>query len=117
MATTQIPINPLKNQLLAALPAASYDRLRPHLKPMALQRGQALYEAGERLESVYFPIDAIISLLNVLKNGTSGEIAVIGNEGIVGIALLLGNPSMPTRAVVQSAGHGYRLAGHLFKQE
>ncbi|WP_295444382.1 Crp/Fnr family transcriptional regulator [uncultured Thiodictyon sp.] len=117
MAMLQNPTNPLNNKLLSALPAAMYERLLPHLQLIAMSRGQTLYEAGERLEHVYFPINAIVSLLNVLENGTSGEIAVIGNEGIVGIALFLGDPTMPTRAVVQSAGYGYRLTGHLFKEE
>ncbi len=114
---TASPPNPRSNHLLAVLPAPVFDRLAPHLELVSLPLGEALYESGGRLSHVYFPTDAIVSLLNVMENGASAEIAVIGNEGILGIALFLGSDSMPNRAVVQSAGHAYRLKGQVFKQE
>jgi CRP-like cAMP-binding protein len=110
-------LNPRSNHLLAVLPAPVFDRLAPHLKLVSLPLGEALCESGGRLSHVYFPTDAIVSLLNVMENGASAETAVIGNEGILGIALFLGSDSMPNRAVVQSAGHAYRLKGQVFKQE
>jgi CRP-like cAMP-binding protein len=85
------------------------------LVPMPL--GEALYESGDRLNHVHFPTTAIVSLLYVMENGASAEIAVVGNDGIVGIALFMGGETMPNRAVVQSAGHAYRLKGALLKQE
>jgi CRP-like cAMP-binding protein len=85
------------------------------LVPLPL--GEALYESGDRLNYVYFPTTAIVSLLYELEDGASAEIAVVGNEGIVGIALFMGGDTMPNRAVVQSEGHGYRLPGQLLKQE
>ncbi|MFA6504805.1 MAG: Crp/Fnr family transcriptional regulator [Treponemataceae bacterium] len=84
---------------------------------MSLQLGDALYESGGRMSYVYFPTTAIVSLLSVMENGSSAEIAVVGNEGIVGIALFMGGETMPNRAVVQSAGHAYRLDGQILKQE
>ena len=109
--------NPRQNHLLAVLPEAESERLFPHLEPIPLPLGKALYESGERLNHVYFPTTAIVSLLYVMENGASAEIAVVGREGIVGIALFMGGETMPNRAVVQSAGHGYRLKGHLLTQE
>jgi CRP-like cAMP-binding protein len=114
---TPTPPNPRSNHLLAVLPTPVFDRVAPHLELVSLPLGEALYESGGRLSHVYFPADAIVSLLNVMENGASAEIAVIGNEGILGIALFLGSDSMPNRAVVQSAGHAYRLKGQVFKQE
>src|SRR5512147_1988758 len=102
---------PRQNHLLAVLPSPASDRLFGHLEPVTLPLGEALYESGDRLEHVYFPTTAIVSLLYELENGSSAEIAVIGNEGIVGIALFMGGDTMPNRAVVQSAGDGYRLKG------
>jgi CRP-like cAMP-binding protein len=84
---------------------------------VAMPLGKALYESGDRLSHVYFPTTAIVSLLFVMENGASAEIAVVGNDGIVGIALLMGGETMPNRAVVQSAGHAYRLNGQLLKQQ
>ena len=109
--------NPLDNHLLGVLPASICERLFPHLEPTPLPLGMALYESGGQLNHVYFPTSAIVSLLYVMENGASAEIAVVGNEGMVGIALFLGGETMPNRAVVQSAGHALRLKGHLFKQE
>jgi len=106
-----------ENHLLAVLPDSDSQRLRPFLELVALPLGKALYESGETLNHVYFPTTAIVSLLYELENGSSAEIAVVGNEGIVGIALFMGGDTMPNRGVVQSAGHAYRLSGQLLKQE
>ena len=111
------PPSPQANRLLAVLPPDIRDRLVPHLELVSLPLGQALYESGGRLEYVYFPVDAIVSLLSVTENGSSAEIAVVGNDGLLGIALFLGSETMPNRAVVQSAGHAYRLKGSVFKRE
>jgi CRP-like cAMP-binding protein len=99
------------------LPEAERERLFPHLEPITMPLGRALYESGDRLEHVYFPTTAIVSLLYIMEDGASAEIAVVGNEGIVGIALFMGGETMPNRAVVQSAGHAYQLSGQLLKQE
>ena len=109
--------NPLQNQLLAVLPRPESERLFPHMEQVSLPLGKALYESGDRLDHVYFPTTAIISLLYVMENGASAEIAVVGREGIVGIALFMGGDTMPNRAVVQSEGHGYRLPGTLLQRE
>ncbi len=109
--------NPRQNHLLAVLPESESERLFPQLEPVSLPLGQALYESGDRLSHVYFPTTAIVSLLYVMENGASAEIAVVGNEGVVGIALFMGGETMPNRAVVQSAGHGYRLKGNVLNQE
>ena len=101
--------SPRQNHLLAALPAADYERLLPDLELVPLPLGWAVYEAGGQLGYVYFPTTSIVSLLYVMENGASAEIAVTGNDGLVGIALFMGGESTPSRAVVQSAGYGYRL--------
>jgi CRP-like cAMP-binding protein len=111
------PPEPARNHLLSALPRDEYEHLLPHLEPVTLPLGKALYESGDRLSHVYFPSTAIVSLLYVMENGASAEIAVVGNEGIVGIALFMGGETMPNRAVVQSAGAAYRLQGQLLKHE
>lgn len=116
MSTSPLP-DPRQNHLLSALPEDVSDRLFPHLEPISLPLGKTLYESGGRLDHVYFPTTAIVSLLYVMENGASAEIAVVGNEGVVGIALFLGGETMPNRAVVQSAGHGYRLKGQDLKLE
>ena len=108
---------PRQNHLLDALPAAEFDRLSPHLELVAMPLGEALYESGGQLQHVYFPTTSIVSLLYVLANGASAEIAVVGNEGILGISLFMGGETTPSRAVVQSAGYGYRLKAQLLKQE
>jgi len=112
-----IPPEPRLNHLLAALPDAEWQRWRPQLEPVDLPLGQVLYESGSTLSHVYFPTTAIVSLLYVMENGASAEIAVVGNEGIVGISLFMGGESTPSRAVVQSAGLGYRLAAQSIKDE
>jgi CRP-like cAMP-binding protein len=109
--------SPKQNHLLAALPGADYERLLPDLERVPLELGLALYESGGEQEYVYFPIASIVSLLYVMRDGPSAEIAVVGNEGVVGIALFMGGESTPSRAVVQSAGHAYRLKGGLLKTE
>ena len=108
---------PIKNHLLAALPHAASQRWLSHLEPVDLSLGEVLYESGTTLSHVYFPTTAIISLLYVMENGASAEIAVVGNEGIVGISLFMGGESTSSRAVVQSAGKGFRLKAQLMKQE
>jgi len=108
---------PDENDLLAALPAADYQRLRPDLELVPLPLGLAVYESGGKLDYVYFPIDCIVSLLYVMKDGASAEIAVVGHEGLVGVALFMGGESTPSRAVVQSAGHAYRLPSKVLKRE
>jgi CRP-like cAMP-binding protein len=109
--------SPAQNHLLAALPKEEYEFLFPHLEKIAMPLGEVLYESGGELRYVYFPTTSIISLLYVMENGASAEIAVIGNEGIIGIALFMGGKTMPNRAVVQSAGHAYRLKAALIQKE
>ena len=120
MSNEPTPVNtpdPRQSHLLAVLPESESKRLHPHLELIQLSLGRALYESGDQLNHVYFPTTAIVSLLYELENGSSAEIAVVGNEGIVGIALFMGGDTMPNRAVVQSAGYAYRLPGQLLKQE
>jgi len=109
--------NPKKNHLLESLPEAEWKRLEPVLEEVDLPLGMVLYESGSTLSHVYFPTTAIVSLLYVMENGSSAEIAVVGNEGIVGVALFMGGESTPSRAVVQSAGKGYRLGAARMKTE
>lgn len=109
--------DPRDNYLLAALPEAEWQRWMPRLEHVDLPLGKVLYESGATLTHVYFPITAIVSLLYVLENGASAEIAVVGNEGIVGVSLFMGGGSTPSRAVVQSAGEGFRLSSELMKKE
>lgn len=109
--------DPRSNRLLAALPDAEYSRWLPYLELVDMPLGEVLFESGSRLDHVYFPIDSIVSLLYVMENGASAEIAVVGREGLVGISLFMGGGSTPSRAVVQSAGVGPRLtAGRLMKE-
>ena len=114
--TAPIP-DPRDNQLLAALPAMEWQRWQPHLEPMMLSLGQVLYESGDTMRYVYFPTTAIVSLLYVMEDGASAEIAVVGLEGMVGVSLFMGGESTPSRAVVQSAGHGFRLRSQIMKDE
>ena len=106
-----------KNQLLGSLPDAEWNRWAPSLERVQMPLGQVLYEPGVALGYVYFPITAIVSLLYVMENGASAEIAVVGNEGIVGVSLFMGGESTPSRAVVQSGGVGCRLKSQMIKQE
>jgi CRP-like cAMP-binding protein len=105
------------NHLLAALPDDEWQRWLPQLESVDMPLGQVLYESGSTLSHVYFPTTCIVSLLYVMENGASAEIAVVGNEGIVGISLFMGGESTPSRAVVQSAGRGLRLKAQMMKDE
>jgi CRP-like cAMP-binding protein len=108
---------PRNNSLLAALPDAEWQRWRHFLEKVEMPLGEVLYESGATLTHVYFPTTSIVSLLYVMENGASAEIAVVGNEGLVGVSLFMGGESTPSRAVVQSAGHGLRLKAQLMKEE
>jgi len=108
--------NPKDNHLLAALPEATYQGLLPLLERMPMPLGLSVYESGGAQGYVYFPTSSIVSLLYVLADGASAEIAITGNEGLVGISLFMGGETTPSRAVVQSAGEGYRLRGHVLKK-
>ena len=112
-----LPHNPNQNHLLAALPAAEFERLSPHLELAPMLLGQVLYEPGGKMQHAYFPTTGIVSLHYGMESGASAETAGVGNEGIVGMALFMGGDTTPSSAVVQTAGHGFRLAGHLLKQE
>jgi CRP-like cAMP-binding protein len=110
------PHNPRQNHLLAALPADERARFFPHLELVPMPLGDALCESGIQMRHVYFPTTSIVSLLYVMADGASAEIAVVGNEGIVGVSLFMGGETTTSRAVVQSAGHAYRLTGQLLKE-
>ena len=109
--------SPHQNHLLDALPTSDYERLASHLELIPMKLGDVLYEPGVKLRYVYFPTTSIVSLLYVMEDGASAEIAIVGNEGILGISLFMGGETTPSRAVVQSAGHGYRLKAELLKNE
>jgi CRP-like cAMP-binding protein len=111
------PHDPRQNHLLAALPADEYARIRPNLELAPMPLGHVLYEPGVQMRHVYFPTTSIVSLLYVMENGASAEIAVVGNEGVVGVSLFMGGESTTSRAVVQSDGHAYRLKAQLLKDE
>lgn len=108
---------PAANHLLGVLPEQDYERLLPHLESVLLPLGHTVYESGSRIRHVFFPTDGIVSLLNVMRNGASAEIAIVGSEGVIGVALFMGGESTPSRAVVQSAGHAYRLRAEVLKEE
>jgi CRP-like cAMP-binding protein len=109
--------SPKQNQLLAALPATDYARLLPDLEPIAMPLGSVVYESGGHMGYVYFPTSCIVSLLYVMENGASAEIAIAGNEGLVGISLFMGGESTTSQAIVQNAGEGYRLKASVLKKE
>jgi len=109
--------DPRKNRLVAALPHAEWQRWLPELEPVDMALGKVLYESGDTMRHVYFPTTAIVSLLYVMESGASAEIAVVGSEGVVGISLFMGGESTPSRAVVQSAGRGFRLKSQMVKEE
>ncbi|HMH16737.1 MAG TPA: Crp/Fnr family transcriptional regulator [Burkholderiales bacterium] len=111
------PHTPRQNHLLAALPAEDYARLQPDLELVPMPLGWSVYESGSHMSHLYFPTTSIVSLLYVMANGQSAEIAIAGNEGLVGISLFMGGESTPSRAVVQSAGNGYRLKANALKRE
>ncbi|MFD1123383.1 Crp/Fnr family transcriptional regulator [Methylophilus flavus] len=108
---------PQENHLLEALPESDYKRIQPMLEHVHMPLGHTLYESGGQLQHVYFPTTSIVSLLYVLESGASAEIAVVGNEGVLGISLFMGGETTPSRAVVQSAGYGYRMKSNLLKLE
>ncbi len=105
------------NKLLAALPTEAFARLAPHLKRVSLSLGKVIYEPGDTMRWVYFPIDCIVSQINVMEDGHTAEISIIGNEGMLGIAVFMGGNSMPSRALIQSAGDAYRVRAATFKAE
>ena len=109
--------SPNQNHLLAALPTEEFERLSPHLELVPMPLGEMLYEPGEQLRHAYFPTTAIVSLHYAMESGASAESAGVGNEGVVGVALFMGGDTTPSSAVVQTAGHAYRLEGRLLKQE
>jgi CRP-like cAMP-binding protein len=113
----QSPHATTQNRLLAALPPADYARLEAHLELVSMPLGEVLSESGGRMHHVYFPTTSIVSLLYVLEDGSSAEIGVVGNEGLVGISLFMGGQTTPSRAVVRGAGHGYRLKAPLLVEE
>lgn len=114
---SEAPIVPEQNRLLAALPKSAKERIFPRLKLVELKLGDVIYESGQPIEFVYFPTNCIVSLLYVMLNGSSAEISVVGNEGIVGIAVFMGSDSTPSRTVVQSQGFAYRLPASDLKAE
>ncbi len=109
--------NPRENHLLAALSGDVMGRIESHLEMVDMPLGKVLYESGGSLRHVYFPADCIVSLLYVMENGSSAEISVVGNEGLIGLALFMGGETTPSRAIVQSSGHAYRLRGPVLKEE
>jgi CRP-like cAMP-binding protein len=109
--------DPRQNYLLAALPLPEQERLYPHLHLVPMRLGSVVYESGVVLRDVYFPTNSIVSMLYVLADGASAEISVVGNEGLIGIALFMGGETTPSRAIVQSAGFAYRLNGQMLKDE
>jgi CRP-like cAMP-binding protein len=109
--------SPLQNHLLSVLPSNVQERLFPLLELVEMPLGKVIYESGDKLRHVYFPADSIVSLLYVMEDGASAEISVVGNDGMIGIALFMGGESTPSRAVVQSAGYAYRLLAKKFKDE
>lgn len=117
MAKPIRPAEPVENRLLAALPDEEYERLRPSLEHVSFALGEVIYESGGQLEHVYFPTTTIISLLYVMENGSSAEMGLAGNEGVVGIALFMGGGTMPNRAVVQSAGRAVRMKAKALQAE
>jgi CRP-like cAMP-binding protein len=111
------PQSPNQNHLLAALPTTEFERIAPHLELVAMPLGEVLYESSGQLQHVYFPTTAIVSMHYVMENGASSEIAGVGNEGVLGISLFMGGNTTPSRAIVQTAGHGYRLKTRLLMEE
>ena len=117
MSAKPLPHSPNQNRLIAALPTAEFERLAPHLECVPMLLGDTLYEPGEQLQHAYFPTTAIVSLLYNMESGVSAEFAGVGNEGVLGVSLFMGGDTTPSAAVVQTSGHGYRLAGRYLKEE
>jgi CRP-like cAMP-binding protein len=111
------PHSPHQNHLLDALPGDAYRRVASDLELIPMDLGDVLYESGAKLRHVYFPTTCIISLLYVMEDGASAEIAIVGNEGILGVSLFMGGNTTPSRAIVQSAGHAFRLKAEMLKNE
>jgi CRP-like cAMP-binding protein len=109
--------DPQRNRLLTALPPAERERIERHLQFVPMPLDTVLYESGDVLRYVYFPTDSIVSLLYVMEDGASAEIAVVGNEGVIGVALFMGGETTPSRAIVQSGGYAFRMPGQQFKDE
>lgn len=107
----------LKNYLLASLPRNEFERVKNHLEPVSLQLGTVLHESGDKLDYVYFPTTAIVSLLYIMENGSTAEIGMVGNEGVLGIALFMGGETTPSRAIIQSAGDAVRMKSDQLKVE
>lgn len=114
---TQSPLEPVGNRLLAILPQEEYERLLPHLEHVSFALGEVVYESGGQMSYIYFPTTSIISLLYMMENGSSAEMGVVGNEGLVGVALFMGGDTMPNRAVVQSAGDALRMKSKVLRDE
>jgi CRP-like cAMP-binding protein len=108
---------PRENHLLDALPPADFERLRPHLKLVHLPLGHVLYESGSRQRRVFFPTTAVVSMLYLMLDGASAEIAVVGNEGLIGVSIFMGGETTTSRAVVQNEGYAYQLSGRVLKEE
>jgi CRP-like cAMP-binding protein len=117
MSVTRKPKTLIENRLLAALPSDEYERIVPGLQKVSFSLGEVVYEFGGQLDYVYFPTTAIVSLLYTMENGSSAEMGLTGNDGVVGIALFMGGGTMPNRAVVQSAGHALRMKVKLLQDE
>jgi CRP-like cAMP-binding protein len=117
MSVRARPNEPVENRLLAALPHDEYERLRPSLQQVSFSLGEVVYEFGGHLDDVFFPTNSIVSLLYTMENGTSAEMGLTGNDGVVGIALFMGGGTMPNRAVVQSAGGALRMKAKVLQDE
>lgn len=114
---TRMALPPTANRLLAKLPAADYQRLAPHLDPVALPLGWVIHEDGDRLNYAYFPTEGVVARLNVLRDGSTSEVAITGNEGMLGVSLYMGAQHTTCRAVVELAGHAYRLPANVLLEE
>jgi CRP-like cAMP-binding protein len=117
MHTTKQAHDPADNRILASLPQEDFERILPHLSPVAFSLGEVVYESGAKMDHIYFPTTAIISLLYMMENGSSAEMGIAGKEGLVGVALFMGGGTMPNRAVVQSAGGAVRMRARLLQEE
>jgi len=117
MSARRQPDEPAENRLLGALPRVEYERLVPRLQPVSFALGEVVYEFGGQLDYVFFPTTSIVSLLYTMENGTSAEMGLTGNDGVVGIALFMGGGTMPNRAVVQSAGAAFRMTAKVLQDE
>ena len=107
----------LKNHLLAALPADEFNRIKDHLEPLSLKLGKVLHESGSKMDYVYFPTTAIMSLLYIMQNGATAEIGIVGNDGILGIELFMGGETTTNRAIIQSAGEAFKMDTKSMKAE